>query len=102
MAGRQIKTPGVAESQQPETNEEIKTEQPTETITEQVATESQPTEPSQGDLLRELAEAKAQIEQLKNQSQQVSTGVQQPANAGGRLKRVPVLTKDGWTTKEAD
>lgn len=99
MAARKINTPGVTESQQPEITEETKPEQTTETVAEQVATESQPTEPSQEDLLRELAEAKAQIEQLKNQSQPVSTGVQQPKQPA---KRVPVLTKDGWTTKEAD
>lgn len=100
MAARKINTPGVTESQQPETTEETKDEQTTETVAEQVATESQPTEPSQEDLLRdELAKAKAQIEQLKNQSQPVSTGIQQPKQPA---KRVPVLTKDGWTTKEAD
>lgn len=101
MAARKINTPGVTESQQPETTEETKAEKATE-IQDAVTgvTESQPTEPSQEDLLRdELAKAKAQIEQLKNQSQPVSTGIQQPKPPA---KRVPVLTKDGWTTKEAD
>lgn len=103
MAGRQIKTPGVTESQQPETTEETKTKQVTEiqdAVAETGVTESQPTEPSQEDLLRdELAKAKAQIEQLKNQSQPVAFDAQQPKQPA---KRVPVLTKDGWTTKEAD
>ncbi|MBJ8474362.1 hypothetical protein [Acinetobacter bereziniae] len=100
MATRKINTPGVTESQQPETTEETKTEQTTETVAEQVATESQPFEPSQEDLLRdELAKAKAQIEQLKNQPQPVAFDAQQPKQPA---KRVPVLTKDGWTTKEAD
>lgn len=100
MGARKINTPGVTESQQPETTEETKTEQATETVAEQVATESQPTEPSQEDLLRdELAKAKSQIEQLKNQSQPIAFDAQQPKQPA---KRVPVLTKDGWTTKEAD
>lgn len=100
MAARKINTPGVTESQQPEITEETKPEQTTE-IQDAVTgvTESQHTEPSQEDLLRELAEAKAQIEQLKNQSQPVAFDAQQPKQPA---KRVPVLTKDGWTTKEAD
>lgn len=92
---REVKTPGA--TQQP--TEETKTEQATETVAEQVTIESQPNEPSQEDLLRdELAKAKAQIKQLKNQSQPVAFDAQQPKQPA---KRVPVLTKDGWTTKEA-
>ncbi|WP_335970103.1 hypothetical protein [Acinetobacter bereziniae] len=96
---REPKIPGA--TQQP--TEETKTEQATEiqdAVTGTGVAESQSVEPSQEDLLRdELAKAKAQIEQLKNQSQPVSTGVQQPKQPA---KRIPVLTKDGWTTKEAD
>lgn len=47
-----------------------------ETVAEQVAIESQPVESSHEDLLcDQLAKAKAQIKQLKNQSQSASTGI---------------------------
>lgn len=94
MAGRQIKTPGVTESQQPETNENEQTPNIQDGVTE-----SQASEPSQEDILREqLEQANAIIEQLKSSSKQSIGGFQSKQSS----KRVPVLTKDGWTTKESD
>lgn len=94
MAGRQIKTPGVTESQQPETNENEQTPDIQDGGTETGMTESQASEPSQEDILREqLEQANAVIEQLKSSSKQSIGGFQSKQSS----KRVPVLTKDGWT-----
>lgn len=99
MAGRQIKTPGVTESQQPETNEN---EQTTEAGTEQ-----QVSEPTYEELKESLIHEQnkhnqflndpelleARLRELKPDlfTQQPSTGQQEP-----KRQRM-VLGKDGWT-----
>lgn len=99
MAGRQIKTPGVTESQQPETNENEQASDIQDAVAGTGVTESQVSELSQEDILREqLEQANAVIEQLKSSSKQSTGGFQSKQSS----KRVPVLTKDGWTTKESD
>ena len=100
MAGRQIKTPGVTESQQPE--EQTKTEQTPETETEQ-----QVSEPTYEELKESLIHEQnkhsqflndpdlleARLRELKPDlfTQQPSTGQQEP-----KRQRM-VLGKDGWT-----
>ena len=114
MASRTIKTPGATS----ETTEE--TTQSTEQTTAEIADAAldhiqadetpdikvaEPTvaEPTTEDILRqELLAMRAEIAELKK-----STQVEANASSGSTgevkpKKRVPVLTKDGWTTKEAD
>lgn len=62
MAARKINTPGVTESQQPETTEETKPEQPTETVADHVATESQHVESIEDPRLEEIIEGQKRIE----------------------------------------
>lgn len=108
MASRTIKTPGATS----ETIEE--TTQPTEQTTAEIAdaaldhiqADETPDikvgEPTNEELKRQLEEVQAQLAELKKSTQgevsasSGSTGEVKPK------KRVPFLTKDGWTTKEAD
>lgn len=77
MASRTIKTPGAT-------------------------TETKATEPTNEELKRQLEKVQAQLSELKKSTQvgtsasSGSTGEVQPK------KHVPVLTEDGWTTKEVD
>ncbi|WP_151838178.1 MULTISPECIES: hypothetical protein [unclassified Acinetobacter] len=103
---RQIKTPGATtETQVEETaQEEQTTTQKADEALEHINGSDDPnTEPTQTELLQDQVEVlKQQIAELKK-----STQSGQGASSGsiGEVKpkkRVPVLTKDGWTTKEAD
>ncbi|MEB3790130.1 hypothetical protein [Acinetobacter sp. IK40] len=101
---RQIKTPGATQVEET-AQEEQATAQKADEALEHITGDDQPNikdaEPTEEELLREeLALAKAQLAELKK-----STPVAASANGGAPTqpkKRVPVLTKDGWTTKEAD
>ncbi|WP_059264808.1 hypothetical protein ABFK62_15340 [Acinetobacter baumannii] len=110
-AKREIKTPGVTA----ETNQEQQAQTPN--ATQDTSTKDQAdaalghitggddqntgeTGPSQEELLRqELAQMRAQLEELKKSTQP------EMKNASGETqpkKRIPVLTEKGWSTKEAD
>lgn len=98
MASRTIKTPGATT----ETTDEI-----ADAALDHIQADENPeiknAEPTTEDILRQELEAmRAEMAELKKSTQvgtnasSGSTGEVQPK------KRVPVLTKDGWTTKEAD
>lgn len=101
MAGRQIKTPGVTESQQPE--EQTKTEQVTETGTEQQAPE-----PTYEELKESLIHEQNKHNQFLNDTELLEARLRelkpdlfiQKSGAGptfvAKRERM-VLGKDGWT-----
>ena len=98
MASRTIKTPGATT----ETTAEI-ADAALDHIQADVNPDIQNAEPTTEDILRqELAAMRAEMAELKKSTQvgtnasSGSTGEVQPK------KRVPVLTKDGWITKEVD
>jgi hypothetical protein len=102
MAGRQIKTPGVTESQQPE--EQTKTEQTPETETE---TEQQVSEPTYEELKESLIHEQNKHSQFLNDPALLEARLrelkpdlftQQPSTEPVAAKRQRmVLGKDGWT-----
>ncbi|MFW1826430.1 hypothetical protein [Acinetobacter sp. ULE_I092] len=100
MAGRQIKTPGVTESQQPE--EQTKTEQTPETGTEQ-----QVSEPTYEEIKESLIYEQNKHNQFLNDPELLEARLrelkpdlftQQPSTEPVAAKRQRmVLGKDGWT-----
>jgi len=109
MASRTIKTPGATS----ETTEE--TTQPTEQTTAEIADAAldhiqadekpdiQNAVPTTEDILRqELAAMRAEMAELKKSTQGEANASSGSTGEVKPKKRVPVLTKDGWTTKEAD
>ena len=108
MASRTIKTPGATS----ETTEE--TTQPTEQTTAEIADaaldhiqadetpDTKATEQTNEELKRQLEEVKAQLAELKKSTQGEANASSGSTGEVQLKKRVPFLTKDGWTTKEAD
>ena len=108
MASRTIKTPGATS----ETTEE--TTQPTEQTTAEIADaalehiqadetlDTKVNEPTNEELKRQLVEMQAQLAELKKSTQGEANASSGSTGEVKPKKRVPVLTKDGWTTKEAD
>ncbi|HHB1665927.1 TPA: hypothetical protein ACVB54_001892 [Acinetobacter baumannii] len=69
---------------------------------EQQVSPKQTNEPTTEELQRQLAEMKAQMDELKKSTQ---VGASVNIGSTGEVKpkkRVPFLTEKGWTTKEAD
>ena len=101
MASRTIKTPGATTETTGQTTAEI-ADAALDHIQADETPDIKATEPTNEELKRQLAEMQAQLADLKKSTQgeasasSGSTGEVQPK------KRVPVLTKDGWTTKETD
>ena len=101
MASRTIKTPGATTETTGQTTTEI-ADAALEHIQADETPDTKATEPTNEELKRQLAEMQAQLAELKKSTQgeanasSGSTGEVQPK------KRVPVLTEDGWTTKEVD
>lgn len=101
MASRTIKTPGATTETTGQTTAEI-ADAALDHIQADETPDDKATEPTNEELKRQLEEVQAQLAELKKSTQvgasasSGSTGEVQPK------KRVPVLTKDGWTTKEAD
>lgn len=101
MASRTIKTPGATTETTGQTTTEI-----ADAALDHIQADETPdikvAEPTNEELKRQLEEVQAQLAELKKSTQgevsasSGSTGEVKPK------KRVPVLTKDGWTTKEAD
>jgi hypothetical protein len=105
MASRTIKTPGATTETTDETTQT--TSEIADAALDHIQADEKPdiqnAVPTTEDILRqELAAMRAEMAELKKSTQvgasasSGSTGEVQPK------KRVPVLTKDGWTTKEAD
>ena len=107
---RQVQTPGVTTpKEETKTTTEkaddaladIKAADDSDKSEQQVSTQ-QTSEATTEELQRQLAEMKAQMDELKKSTQVAasvnigSTGEVKPK------KRIPVLTEKGWTTKEAD
>lgn len=101
MASRTIKTPGATTETTEQTTAEI-ADAALEHIQADETPDIKAIEPTNEELKRLLEEMQAQLAELKKSTQgeanasSGSTGEVQPK------KRVPFLTKDGWTTKEAD
>ena len=100
MASRTIKTPGATTETTGKTTAEI-ADAALEHIQADETPDTKANEPTTEDILRqELLAMRAEIAELKKSTQgeasasSGSTGEVQPK------KRVPVLTEDGWTTKE--
>ena len=101
MASRTIKTPGATTETTGQTTTEI-ADAALDHIQADETPDTKATEPTNEELKRKLEEVQAQLAELKKSTQgeanvsSGSTGEVKPK------KRVPVLTKDGWTTKEVD
>lgn len=101
MASRTIKTPGATTETTGQTTAEI-ADAALDHIQADETPDIKAIEPTNEELKRQLEEMQAQLAELKKSTQgeanasSGSTGEVQPK------KRVPFLTKDGWTTKEAD
>lgn len=100
---RQPQVPGATKQveQVAEQVEQTTAQKADEALEQITAIENPNKEPTSEELLREeLALAQAQIAELKKSTQVVAS-----ASGGAPTqpkKRIPVLTKEGWTTKEAD
>lgn len=107
MASRTIKTPGATTETTGQTTTEIDDAaldhiQADETPDTKVA-EPTVAEPTTEDILRqELLAMRAEIAELKKSTQGEANASSGSTGEVKPKKRVPVLTKDGWTTKEAD
>ncbi|MQZ32509.1 hypothetical protein F4U02_16150 [Acinetobacter haemolyticus] len=107
---RQVQTPGVTTPKEETKTTTEKADEALADITaadesekpEQQASPQQTNEPTTEELQRQLAEMKAQMDELKKSTQ---VGASVNIGSTGEVKpkkRVPVLTEKGWTTKEAD
>lgn len=100
MASRTIKTPGATSETTGETTAEI-----ADAALDHIQADENPeiknTEPTTEDILRqELVAMRAEMAKLKKSTQ---VGVSASSGSTGEVqpkKRIPFLTKDGWTTKE--
>ena len=101
MASRTIKTPGATTETTGQTTAEI-ADAALDHIQADETPDTKVAEPTNEELKRQLAETQAQLAELKKSTQgevsasSGSTGEVKPK------KRVPFLTENGWTTKEAD
>ena len=108
MASRTIKTPGATSETTEETTQS--TEQTTAEIADaaldHIQADETPdikvAEPTNEELKRQLEEVQAQLAELKKSTQGESNASSGSTGEVKPKKRVPVLTEDGWTTKEAD
>lgn len=101
MASRTIKTPGATTPVEETQTTAEKADEALEQITK-VQAEEPITQPSYDDMARQLADMQAQMAELKKSTQ---VGASASLGSTGEVKpkkRVPVLTDQGWTTKEAD
>lgn len=101
MASRTIKTPGATTETTGQTTTEIADAaldhiQADETLDTKVA------EPTNEELKRQLEEVQAQLAELKKSTQGEANASSGSTGEVKPKKRVPVLTEDGWTTKEVD
>ena len=105
MASRTIKTPGATTETTDETTQT--TSEIADAALDHIQADENPeiknAEPTTEDILRqELAAMRAEMAELKKSTQ---VGASVSSGSTGEVKpkkRVPVLTKDGWITKEVD
>lgn len=101
MASRTIKTPGATTETTGQTTAEI-ADAALEHIQADETPDTKATEPTNEELKRQLAEVQAQLDELKKSTQGEANASSGSTGEVKPKKRVPFLTKDGWTTKEAD
>lgn len=101
MASRTIKTPGATSETTGQTTAEI-ADAALDHVQADETPDTKATEPTNEELKRQLAEVQAQLAELKKSTQGEANASSGSTGEVKPKKRVPVLTKDGWTTKEAD
>ena len=101
MASRTIKTPGATTETTGQTTAEI-ADAALDHIQADETPDTKATEPTNEELKRQLEEVRAQLAELKKSTQGEANASSGSTGEVKPKKRVPVLTKDGWTTKEAD
>ncbi|MFX7516511.1 hypothetical protein ABTJ36_09010 [Acinetobacter baumannii] len=101
MASRTIKTPGATTETTGQTTTEI-----ADAALDHIQTDETPdikvAEPTNEELKRQLEEMQAQLAELKKSTQGEANASSGSTGEVKPKKRIPVLTKDGWITKEAD
>lgn len=98
MASRTIKTPGATT----ETTDEI-ADAALEHIQADVNPDIKNSEPTTEDILRQELEAmRAEMAELKKSTQGEANASSGSTGEVKPKKRIPFLTKEGWTTKEVD
>ena len=101
MASRTIKTPGATTETTGQTTTEI-ADAALDHIQADETPDTKATEPTNEELKRQLEEVQAQLAELKKSTQGEANASSGSTGEVKPKKRVPFLTKDGWTTKEAD
>ena len=101
MASRTIKTPGATTEITGQTTAEI-ADAAFEHIQDDETPDAKATEPTNEELKRQLEEVQAQLAELKKSTQGEANASSGSTGEVKPKKRVPVLTKDGWITKEVD
>lgn len=101
MASRTIKTPGATTETTGQTTTEI-ADAALDHIQADETPDTKVAEPTNEELKRQLAEVQAQLAELKKSTQGEANASSGSTGEVKPKKRVPFLTEDGWTTKEAD
>lgn len=101
MASRTIKTPGATTETTGQTTTEI-ADAALDHIQADETPDIKATEPTNEELKRQLAEVQAQLAELKKSTQGEANASLGSTGEVKPKKHVPVLTEDGWTTKEVD
>ena len=101
MASRTIKTPGATTETTGQTTTEI-----ADAALDHIQADETPdikvAEPTNEELKRQLEEVQAQLAELKKSTQGEANASSGSTGEVKPKKRIPFLTKDGWTTKEVD
>lgn len=101
MASRTIKTPGATTETTGQTTTEI-ADAALDHIQADETPDTKVAEPTNEELKRQLEEVQAQLAELKKSTQGEANASSGSTGEVKPKKRVPFLTEDGWTTKEAD
>lgn len=101
MASRTIKTPGATSEATGQTTTEI-ADAALDHIQADETPDTKVAEPTNEELKRQLQEVRAQLAELKKSTQGEANASSGSTGEVKPKKRVPFLTKDGWTTKEVD
>ena len=101
MASRTIKTPGATTETTGQTTTEI-ADAALDHIQADETPDAKATEPTNEEPKRQLEEVQAQLAELKKSTQGEANASSGSTGEVKPKKRVPHLTENGWTTKEAD
>lgn len=101
MASRTIKTPGATSEATGQTTTEI-ADAALDHIQADETPDTKVAEPTNEELKRQLQEVQAQLAELKKSTQGEANASSGSTGEVKPKKRIPVLTEDGWTTKEVD